>query len=416
MIFINKNNTIKVTPQKNPKKDFGVTLVELMIAITISSIVAIGIGSVYTSSKRSFKLQEEFSRLQENGRFAMNYIARFVRGAGYSGCASGLNNMINDIDSNDIGFLFQTGLEGYEAADTAPNETGALVEHPSASTTATDFTILTSSVAIDTTTLAALRVLPRSDILIARVADSSGIEITTNNGSAEFRVTLTGTEANACTQNSPVTDRYSGICLNDFLVISDCTKSLAFQVSNIGVTAGTVKITHNLSGTPGNNSASWGASGQNADPGFDFVQGDELVKVVTKFFYIGPGTNGPALFVAEGSASGPGGIGRPQELVEGIESLQVLYGEDTGDATPDNIPERYVPANKVKDFANVTAVRITLLLRSVKSLPWRNDVAKPYLLGGTTAATATTITSPGDNRLRRTMNMTIKLRNRAFSL
>ena len=383
-----------------------------MIAITISSIVILGISSVYTSSKRSFKLQEEFSRLQENGRFAMTYIARFVRGAGYSGCASGLANMINDINSTDVELLFQTGLEGYEAAGTAPNETvasGVLAEFPTASATAANFTSA-GNVAINAATLTDLGVVPKSDVLIARVADSSGIEIATQNGSAEFRVTWTGTDAGACTQNSPTTDRHSGLCENDFLIISDCTKSIAFQISSIGVTGSPaeVKINHNVSGTPGNKSASWGASGKNADPGFDFVKGDELVKVVTKFFYIGPGISGPALFLKEDK-------GDPIELVEGIESMQVLYGEDT-DATPDNIPDRYVPADKVTDFANVTAIHLSILLRSVKELPWRNDTEKSSLLGGTTAATATTIISPNDKRLRKTMSMTIKLRNRAFSL
>ena len=96
------------------RKQRGVTLVELMIAITISSIVMLGIGSVYTSSKRSFKLQEEFSRLQENGRFAINYITRFVRGAGYSGCASAVkNNLTNNLNnSTDHPWAFDTGIEG----------------------------------------------------------------------------------------------------------------------------------------------------------------------------------------------------------------------------------------------------------------------------------------------------------------
>ena len=59
---------MKMLKQHNnySRKQRGVTLVELMIAITIGSIIMVGISSVYTSSKRSYKLQEEFSRLQEN--------------------------------------------------------------------------------------------------------------------------------------------------------------------------------------------------------------------------------------------------------------------------------------------------------------------------------------------------------------
>ena len=98
----------------NSQKQHGVTLVELMIAITIGSIIMVGISSVYTSSKRSYKLQEEFSRLQENGRFAINHITRFVRSAGYSGCASGLNNIdtiMNDSDKIEFNFIhFAQGI------------------------------------------------------------------------------------------------------------------------------------------------------------------------------------------------------------------------------------------------------------------------------------------------------------------
>jgi len=394
---------------KSPKRILGITLIELMIAITISSIVALGIGSVYTSSKRSFKLQEEFSRLQENGRFAMNYIARFVRGAGYYGCASGLNNMINDIDSTDDEYLFSTGIEGYEAAGTAPNESvSTLAEYPTASASTSDFAIMTSTgpvVNIGATSLAALSPIADSDILVARVAEDSGIEITDNgNSSAQFRVNYVSTETNGC-QNGTSTG-YNGLCADDFLVVSDCDKSIAFQISSLGKVSADVKINHSKSGTPGNKSASWGGNSSQFPEGYDFAAGSEIVQVVTKYFFVAAGINGPALFMKEGKAT-------PLELVEGVESMQVLYGMDVDG---DNIPDRYVPADKVSDYPKVSAVRITLLLRSVKNLAWRTQQSKPYLLGGMTTATATTVNGANDKRLRRTMSMTIKLRNRAFSL
>lgn len=394
---------------KSPKRILGITLIELMIAITISSIVALGIGSVYTSSKRSFKLQEEFSRLQENGRFAMNYIARFVRGAGYYGCASGLNNMVNDINSTDDEYLFETGVEGYEAAGTAPNESvSTLAEYPSASVSTGDFAIMTSSgpvVNIGATALAALSPIADSDILVARVAEDSGIEISNNQGAANFFIDYLTTDTNACLGGTKT--GYNGICPDDFLVVSDCDKSIAFQVSSIKHTPPDVKINHDKGGTPGNKTAAWGPSSSGNFPdGYDFAIGSEIVQVVTKYFFVAAGINGPALFMREGKAT-------PLELVEGVESMQILYGMDVDG---DNIPDRYIPADKVSDFPKVSAVRITLLLRSVKNLAWRTQQSKPYLLGGMTTATATTVNGANDRRLRRTMSMTIKLRNRAFSL
>lgn len=407
-----KQNSTNNIPNKNPKSFFGVTLIELMIAITISSIIALGIGSVYTSSKRSYKLQEEFSRLQENGRFAMNYIARFVRGAGYAGCASGLANMTNDIDSDEPQFLFQTGLEGYEATGTAPDEDVAtLDEYPTLTSTVTDFTVLTSSgvVSITSTTIAALSPLPDSDILIARVAEDSGIEIVENSGSAEFEMSYFSTQAGACPLAGD-NKGYNDICEGDFMVVSDCNKSIAFQVSSLqGLPAGaptSVKINHVKAGDPGNKSAAWGASSSHLTEGYDFEVGSEVVTVTTKFFFVGKGTNGPSLFMKDGKSA-------PLELVEGVENMQVLYGFD---ADADNIPDRYVPADRVSNFADVTAVRLTILLRSVKNLPWRTKASKPYLLGGMTSDTATTVNGADDKRLRRTMSMTIKLRNRALTL
>ena len=392
---------------KNPKRFLGVTLVELMIAITIGSIVALGIGSVYTSSKRSYKLQEEFSRLQENGRFAMNFIARFVRGAGNYGCSSALGNMINNIEEQSEELLFQTGIEGYEAIGTAPGSTpAALLESPSVTTTTTDFASITSD--ITSTLINKLKPLPRTDILVARAGESSGIEILVNNDSATFRITYTGGYGGGGCGGGE--DKLSGICAGDQLLISDCKKSVAFVVTSTHYMTGSppdVKINHSATTTGGLTNGETSFQAGAAGPEYEFETGSEIVRMTTKFFYIGKGVNGPALFVKDGLSTA--GV----ELVEGVENLQILYGEDL-DA--DNIPNRYVPANRVLNFADVTAIHVSLLLRSVKNLPWRTAQEKPYLLGGVTDATATKITSPEDKRLRRTMSMTIKLRNRAFTL
>ena len=133
-----------------------------------------------------------------------------------------------------------------------------------------------------------------------------------------------------------------------------------------------------------------------------------VMRVSTKVFYVGKGTNGPSLFMKQANGDGI-------ELVEGVENMQVLYGEDT-DATPDNIPNRYVAATDVADFANIVAVRVSILLRSVKELPWRTETSKTYYLGGMDDDTAVRVASPSDKRLRKVMTTTIKVRNRAFSL
>lgn len=405
-----------LTSSINNRKTRGVTLVELLVAITISSIVAIGIGSVYTGSKRSFKLQEEFSRMQENGRFAMNYIARFVRGAGFSGCSAALDNMVNNLDDQSAEFKFQTGIEGYEFSGTSPGQTtGTLSEFPTATSSTGNFATIGST--IDASLIGTLGPIPNTDILAARVADSSGIEIQGNKNAANFTINYTGTQTDGCQVNGKTEDGYSGICQGDTVVISDCEKSLAFVVTGLtpqpGGTPTEVLVLHSASAQTKN-----GKSYKNVEKSFggnsgslqdyEFAEGSDIVRVTTKFFYVAPGTTGPSLFMKSGTSA-------PVELVEGVESLQVLYGEDT-DATPDNVPDHYVPADHLTDFSNVTAVKLSILLRSVNELAWRPDVSKTYKLGGMTSDTAVTLTAPQDKRLRKVMSMTIKLRNRAFSL
>ena len=62
------------------------------------------------------------------------------------------------------------------------------------------------------------------------------------------------------------------------------------------------------------------------------------------------------------------GSNTPEELVEGVQALQIVYGEDT-DA--DRIVNNYVAANAVTNWANIVSVSVSLLVRSEQS---GNDV------------------------------------------
>ena len=72
----------------NQNKILGVTLIELLVAMAISSILLVGIGSIYSSTKRTYFVQDEFGRLQENARYALDILAKDIRNAGYVGCKS----------------------------------------------------------------------------------------------------------------------------------------------------------------------------------------------------------------------------------------------------------------------------------------------------------------------------------------
>jgi type IV pilus assembly protein PilW len=60
----------------------GFTLVEIMLAITLSLILIAGVIEVYLSSKTSFQVQNQLSRLQENQRISVEFLQRDIRQAG----------------------------------------------------------------------------------------------------------------------------------------------------------------------------------------------------------------------------------------------------------------------------------------------------------------------------------------------
>ena len=65
------------------KQQHGVTLVELMLALAIASILMLGVSSVYVSSKRGYNIQDNLSRQQENTRFSLDVLMKDLRMAGY---------------------------------------------------------------------------------------------------------------------------------------------------------------------------------------------------------------------------------------------------------------------------------------------------------------------------------------------
>lgn len=66
------------------KKQTGFTLVELMIASLISMFLITGIMNLFITTNRTVTLSDALSQNQETGRFAMDYLTRFIRNAGYS--------------------------------------------------------------------------------------------------------------------------------------------------------------------------------------------------------------------------------------------------------------------------------------------------------------------------------------------
>jgi type IV pilus assembly protein PilW len=110
----------------NTKRQFqkGLSLIELMIAITLSIFITAAMISLFVNSKQNYRLNENMSRLQENARFAISFLARDIRMSDYRTCVAadrlataiaGTNNTgLNNSDT--VTVIWQTNACGATVA------------------------------------------------------------------------------------------------------------------------------------------------------------------------------------------------------------------------------------------------------------------------------------------------------------
>lgn len=91
-----------------PGQQAGLSLVELLISMTLGLFVMAGILQILMTSKVTYRVQEAVGRVQENGRYAIDLIARDIRTAGYAGCTR-----LANLQDNPNGLL--TGTAAFDA-------------------------------------------------------------------------------------------------------------------------------------------------------------------------------------------------------------------------------------------------------------------------------------------------------------
>lgn len=441
-------------------KQQGITLIELTVAMAVSSIIMLGISNIYLSTKKSHVIHDEFARLQENIRYSGNTLALEIRNSGYFGCAAGQDpDTIKNglIGSENIALNLETGIFGFDAAGSDIGNN--LVFDPTVRggvqgnwVTAAGLTVKTQdnlgaqisialNPAIDPLVLA--RATPGSDILILRGAIGTGVNVAQQNTGAQvFLDDTTGVQVGACPQNPPgQRDGISGLCPNDILMITDCESARIFKATSLGQVGGgpgacggalpCMNMRHDASGggAPGDNKPPVAWSGKDDV----FKEDAEVMKVTTKTFFIGlpapiPGglPTEPTLFVQNND-------GTPDPLVEGVENMQILYGVDT-DVTPgnpmgDGIANQYFSVQNIPNldgntdtiFEGVVSVKLSLLVRTPQDMPGINRTVADYAnLTYPMISPATPITidpipvdaASTDRRMRKVHNLTIKLRNK----
>lgn len=82
--MLSKNSYLtQPAPPQTMESAQGFTLLELLIAVLIGSIVIAVVGSLFLANSNTFRAVDDTARLQENGRFALQAISRSVRQAGF---------------------------------------------------------------------------------------------------------------------------------------------------------------------------------------------------------------------------------------------------------------------------------------------------------------------------------------------
>ncbi len=328
----------------------GLGMVELLIALVLGMLITGAALQVFLGSKRSFEIQRELSRIQENGRFAIDYLTGDIRGSDYWGCLdSGLIQVTNRLDTSVPGgaaWEFDKGIDGTDGCDGATCPTNAALHLP-------DTLALRTGEHMDLHILPPYMPPPASTL---PVADNSGIQ------------------------------------KGDILFIGDCEAGDIFQVSNnpdtgtgskdqVGHNTGVINDGSGNPIPPGNASGSLSKS----------YEADAMMLKPSRIVYsieVDAGSGEPVL------------VRNGDKLVEGIENMQILYGEDL---TGDGAPNRYLPADDVTSMEAVTSVRVSLLVRSLRDN--LTTSAQAYDYNGATA-------TPSDRRIRKVFTTNVAIRNR----
>lgn len=342
----------------------GFSLVELMISVLLGIIISYSVLQVFLSQHQFYRTANSQSLILNTENSISNLITPTIRGAGFLGCgaaATGVSNL-------NIGAPDPLG-----SFNTMP---GFIVGYNGSNTT---FTITQTNASNDNNAADWSPSLPAS--LVGQALKGSDILITLGAMPGSSPITVTSIDSSSSSFNV-LTTTDPNLSNGQLGAISDCVKSVIFQITGIGVSS----ITH----------ASGSGSFQNSSDTFpvNFASGSQFIPIQQTAFFIGHGQGGQSSLM-RGILGSSGWTIEP--LVSGVEFMKIQYG--IGD---NGVITQYISANSVTDWTKVYAVRMGFLLSgkrgSASSLSTYNVLD-------------TTVTVPTDTLLRHTYEITINLRN-----
>lgn len=387
----------------------GLSLIELMIAMLIGLVLVLGVVQVFIASRSAYALSQGLARVQENGRFAVDYLSRDIRMAGHMGCKS---DQILGQDAGTTAFLakyttfgtapvaalaFNYAIEGYEADGTAPSASATVTLRATPAMGGTlDRALPTGWDAILDNRVAG------SDILVLRYLDGEGVPIA---AAATGAAPVLALAATADDWNLVK----GGLDNPGLFGLTNCDTATVFHAQSAS------KSQVAVGAATGLNAGATTAS-------FAFDQGALLYRAESEIYYVGlnTSTNRPSLyrvrFIAAPAAAAVSYV--KEELVEGVENMQILYGQDSTTASsPTGAVARLdtasgiqaSDADKEKAWRRVVSVQLGLLLTS----PDPASAQAPEA-GNELVAQGVRFTPPADGRMRTVYQTTVTLRNRLY--
>lgn len=331
-------------------KQRGLSLVELMISLTVGSIITAGVVQLFTANSEAYQMLQGQARIQESARFAIEFLRRDIENAGNFGCNSNMfpgagNFVLNQQNADIVPYEFDvkaatvTGYDGQDNGTWQPS----LGDLP-ATVGGTSTNTFVAGTGIDTSAI-----VPGTDVLVLR-----GIE---GNDVPHFLAEAMPTSDAVDIKITPPTGGASGLgfSTNDLVLIHDCEKATLFQVTEI-TDANPILLKHAI-GTQ-----TWSNLNDRLSTISSFDIDAAVSAMVTTIYYVAPGTGENTSGDIPLSLWRKQGVSAPVEMVEGIEDFQVVYGTGT---TP--VPTRYVTANQIGNDL-VSTVRVSIVANTVDDI------------------------------------------------
>lgn len=384
----------------------GLSMIEMMVSIVLALLVTQAAISLFLANRYTSNTTAGVAALTDNGRFALDFIGQAIRGSGYMAC-NAINNKhqlpssVADTDTyqTDVSTAvpapatiysvlnnYLQAFSGAEAVNTEPG--GAIVLQAPPVGPSGNRNHWINAGGLDAVIFNAPAppagpggAVEGSDVLVVREVLPNTPDLYL---SAQYNPGATLLQLQSAAS-------LTGTALPANAVISNCSYSVAFQITGFNALTGQV-----------NTNAALGP--------IAFQQYSSVALIDTAAYFVGPGRDGDSsLWVYHDST------GSYTELVPDIENMQVMYGFApstptlaTQYVTADQIPNTLLNGVYPADFNQVVSVRIAVLAASPPNAPGAvtvPTVAPTYSLLGTT------VTAPIDNRMRQMFDVTIVARD-----